>query len=344
MSDAYQPMKLLIKKLRGVFKSVKTLIKKTKTCCLRLSHRVSLLIIVSLALFLYYLPVQHDSYDIDIGFSDVAKENPYHAAIKFLSAKNIDVNRRFNFDFFDQSLSRNDIVLVTTSVQPDPFQQQQLLQWLNRGGTLIIGSNTFSQPKQKNTPHFLYHLGVRKVAVASDFNQPQQNTQNNENQLDPMSANQFFITTNTDQANLASCELPALDPVHIINFKNQTLQLFRDPNSIIVDTSGNGKPLDLDRYNQWITYSIGDGELIVANSLAFLENHQILYFDHAKFLEVLMNQHKRIHIIQNHHFKRWHMLIYQHFFETVCAFLLLILLYILQKRQISIQTESAEFV
>jgi hypothetical protein len=194
------------------------------------------------------------------GYSQEARRNPFLAAERFLARIGRDAASVSSSDLWRNWPASDDVLLVYRYMPPaGERRQQQLLEWIEGGGHLIVGADStlrLGNNKDRKTPGLLADLGVR-VHEREQFVLPgSATTARIEVEFDGMEA-PVGVTMSTrryleDTEDLASASVPLEDGYGLLQ------------------------------------YEVGDGLVTVLADNTFLTNRQIGNEDHALALALLV--------------------------------------------------------
>jgi hypothetical protein len=197
------------------------------------------------------------SNEVEVGFQGKARNNPLLAAEQLLERMGTPVERLRNLYNFENHLDTQDtLILLHYGSFLKKEQLQQLNQWVDEGGHLIIVSETLhSSYGQSDTPDpLLSELNIYQF----------------ENELDE-----------TTIENVSPTEL---------FWAQHSMKVAFNPNYFIESTYSDQAIKISDEYGTHLLfYYYGIGMITVLSDLSFIENHKIADYDHAQFLWLLVN-------------------------------------------------------
>jgi hypothetical protein len=106
--------------------------------------------------------IEHYDEEVNLGWLDKARTQPFFAAEKLLEKNGIIVTNTLRFDTAIEIDNINTIILPDSSYAPRESQQERLRDWVYEGGHLLIGSGSV------NEKEFLYDLGFSSEYVYED--------------------------------------------------------------------------------------------------------------------------------------------------------------------------------
>lgn len=194
------------------------------------------------------------------GYSQEARRNPFLAAERFLARIGRDAASVSSSDLWRNRPASDDVLLVYRYMPPaGARRQQQLLEWIEGGGHLIVGADStlrLGKKKDRKTPGLLADLGVR-VHEREQFVLP------------------GIATTARIEVEFDGMEAP-------VGVTMSTRRYLEDTE----DLASASVPLE-DGYGL-LQYEVGDGLVTVLADNTFLTNRQIGNEDHALALALLV--------------------------------------------------------
>lgn len=236
---------------------------------------ISLLVVAALAGFYWgvqLLPWRYE--EVDHGFTDEARRNPFLAAKLFLEQQNVPVSSARGLSHLDDLPAPEGGVLLIYSTEGilSSVQTERLWHWVEQGGHLIINANSFNDLSNgENRSPLLQRLGVavRPVAGKSDRGRDR------------------FFNTFSLFFDHRQGKCPDEEQVMEIEFKNEpeNLKIALNSNAYL---ENRGKLESVAAVNndgaQLMRYFIGAGMVTLVTDMGFWSNSYIACYDHAYLL------------------------------------------------------------
>lgn len=109
--------------------------------------------------FLYYYERYEE--DVDDGYAATAQRNPYLAAEQFIRARDARVESAFRLNSLDRIAEFDTVFIPYSAYLISESQQQQMFDWIDQGGHLIIGVDDSDDKR-----NFLFHyFDVKRVDI-----------------------------------------------------------------------------------------------------------------------------------------------------------------------------------
>ncbi|NJO14859.1 MAG: DUF4350 domain-containing protein [Thioploca sp.] len=191
---------------------------------------------------------------VEIGFQGAAADNPLLAAQQLLERMGSVVITTTSVTQLKQLDSQDTLILWGTDGLFDATQTQQLLNWVEAGGHLIIASNTIFNGLENSSNPLLQQLKIYRL----------------EDNLEYLPQDQIIPVTPLTWENKAI--QVAFDP-------HYRLEYIDDPAIEILDDYG----------THFLFYYYGTGMISLLSDIQFIHNQVIGQYDHAQFLWSLVH-------------------------------------------------------
>lgn len=232
---------------------------------------------VSINRFINSLPTLESN--IDLGFSDTAKQDDYLALAMWFESRDVDIRRE---QFLDKVNPKpyDTVILASGNPVTSLQQTQKLMDWVKEeGGHLMIAATGFYfNEEQALQNQVLKELGIEVDYLETDddiypFYKPRQN------QVDCDGEPHKMAFTDYD----SGLDINFINDIHL-----------EDSND-----SANAETINEDYNTVLLQYDLGDGLVTVFNHASFLTNAQLACFDHAILVDLLVNQDDQIWIVND---------------------------------------------
>lgn len=185
---------------------------------------------------------------VEIGLQGAAANNPLLAAQRLL-ARMGSVVITTSVIKLKQLGSQDTLILWETDGLFDATQAQQLLNWVEAGGHLIIASNTVFNGSENSANPLLQQLKIYRL----------------EDRLEYLPQNQII-------------------PATPLTWENETLQIAFDPHYRLEYTDDPTIEILDDYGTHFLFYYYGTGMISLLSDMQFIHNQTIGQYDHAQFL------------------------------------------------------------
>jgi len=190
--------------------------------------------------------------EVEVGFRGKARDNPLLAAERLLTRMGTSATTVQSLSDTDLGLG-DTLVLLQYDTSLDYEQTQELINWVDSGGHLIIAHNRLREDqKDTSQPNFVFE----EISVTQHQNGL------DENEIAP--------------------------PTEFI-WGQYRLQVAFNPNDYFENEQSPAKKISDDYGTHLLSYYYGTGILSVLSDLEFIENDKISEYDHAQFLWQLVN-------------------------------------------------------
>ncbi|RKZ48150.1 MAG: hypothetical protein DRR16_14805 [Candidatus Parabeggiatoa sp. nov. 3] len=222
-------------------------------------YNVLVLLFIGVIFFIglwFYMNFERVSKEVEVGFQGKARENPLLAAERLLDRMGTPVKTLQSLHHLENLDTQDTLVLLHYGSFLNDDHIQQLNQWIDEGGHLIIVSETL-------------HDAFGETSDSDPL-------------LTELNIYQF-------QHDLDETEIEKAPPTDLV-WAQYPLKVAFNPNYYL-ESSYSDQALEIhDEYGTHLLfYYYGIGMITVLSDLAFIENAQIGEYDHAKFLWLLVN-------------------------------------------------------
>ena len=277
-----------------------------------------------------------------------ALRNPYLAAQQFLQASDIEVTEADSLLRLD-SLEGVSTVLITDANQvANPRQLDAVLNWLEKGGSLIVTANAFDASEDLLLEKFKVDVDWPEADAIDDDEKPSISDSLREynEKIDKGMTPEEIAAGEAEEVSLTRIEFDDDIGVLEINFSpNRILSHpnFDDDNEL---TESDPRPFSWSSSEKGVhlmQFNVGDGLLTIISDPRIWQSRKIDQYDHAYLLWVLSSTNGNFAILRPTFRDSLWTLISKNAFEVIIALGLLILLWLWHighrfGRVISIQT------
>ncbi|BAP54427.1 hypothetical protein THII_0130 [Thioploca ingrica] len=186
---------------------------------------------------------------VEIGLQGVAADNPLLAAQRLLERMGSVVITTTSVIKLKQLGSQDTLILWGTDGLFDATQTQQLLNWVEAGGHLIIASNTVFNGSENSSNPLLQQLKIYRL----------------EDKLQYLPQNQIIAATP-------------------LTWENKAIQIAFDPHYRLEYTDDPAIEILDDYGTHFLFYYYGTGMISLLSDMQFIHNQAIGQYDHAQFL------------------------------------------------------------
>lgn len=191
---------------------------------------------------------------VEIGLQGAAADNPLLAAQRLLTRMGSVVITTSSVIKLKQFLSQDTLILWGTDGLFDATQTQQLLNWVEAGGHLIIASNTVFNGSENSSNPLLQQLKIYRL----------------EDKLEYLPQNPII-------------------PATPLTWENEVLQIGFDPHYRLEYTDDPAIEILDDYGTHFLFYYYGTGMISILSDMQFIHNQAIGQYDHAQFLWSLIH-------------------------------------------------------
>jgi hypothetical protein len=191
---------------------------------------------------------------VDIGLQGAAADNPLLAAQRLLERMGSVVITTTSVIKLKQLESQDTLILWGTDGLFDASQTQQLLNWVEAGGHLIIASNTVFDGSKNSSNPLLQQLKIYRL----------------KDRLKYLPQNQII-------------------PATPFTWENEALQIAFDPHYRLEYTDDPAIEILDDYGTHFLFYYYGTGMISILSDMQFIRNQAIGQYDHAQFLWSLVH-------------------------------------------------------
>lgn len=237
-----------------------------------------LIILVSLGLVLawQWLPWKYE--EVDQGFSDEARRNPFLAASLFLQGQGVSVSSGRSLRRLDDLPPPHGATLILHSNEglSDGERVEAVWQWVEEGGHLILNANTYTDVSTgENRNRLLEDMSLRLYPVEEEGDSDGEHHQ---------------LRTILDWFNLGASECSDEDDLLDLPLEEgeEPLQVSIRSGAFL-ETDAQDASLSVTNSDgaQLLSYFIGEGRVTVSTDLAMWTNRSIACHDHAHSLSLL---------------------------------------------------------
>lgn len=191
---------------------------------------------------------------VEIGLQGAAADNPLLAAQRLLTRMGSVVITTTSVIKLKQLRSQDTLILCGTEGLFDATQTQQLLNWVEAGGHLILASNTVFDGSKNSSNPLLQQLKIYRL----------------EDRLEYLPENQII-------------------PATPLTWENEALQIAFDPHYRLEYTDDPAIEILDDYGTHFLFYYYGTGMISLLSDMQFIHNQAIGQYDHAQFLWLLVH-------------------------------------------------------
>ncbi|MBL4794302.1 MAG: DUF4350 domain-containing protein [Pseudomonadales bacterium] len=157
---------------------------------------ICILLVSGLAYYLY-LNLEEISEEIDEGYTEEARRNPYLAAETFLKQSGLNAFTQKGLEKLDNLPSSDDTLIIFSSrMVLSERRNKELLDWIEQGGHLITTSQAFYNSETDSSgDRFLDHFGLQRYLTEDLKNQT-------ETEVDPTPQKNLDATTEYTEENI----------------------------------------------------------------------------------------------------------------------------------------------
>lgn len=277
----------------------------------------TILIVLALAIVAYsaYKNIEYYDEDVNLGWSQKARVQPFLAASLLLQKQDIKVDQTLRFDSTIDMDEVDTIILPNPSYAPRESQQRRLLEWVKAGGHLLIGSEAIKEDS------FLFDLGFTSEYLDTDDDDNEEVEEElsladslrkqNEELLNQQQEEKSKEETNTGRICIAPSEIEChpmkeddidIDQMSAIYFEDNEQSRYYDYYSSL---SIYHEAMDEDDYywtgnenrTTFIQAPYGEGYFSVLTSLEAFTNDRLGQLEHAYILSRLVRGDDKVLIV-----------------------------------------------
>jgi len=284
---------------------------------------VAISVIGILSLVLYLAPWV--STEVDIGYSEEARRNPYMAAEEFLSRFDVEVKTENGLTLLDKLPSTNDTLLFASSrLSLSERRVDAITDWVYDGGALIVlASDLYDEDREDKGDRLLNRFGVWLYEGETDTSESATEPEAASQPEDPDPAPDKTPESDTPKtfgdilrgAGQSIDRCSAQSGLTSIDFEGEPRELqarlssrrhlyFEDEQEYVYAANNTGA--------QFVYVAHGQGSIYVLTSLSQWRNQNIGCFDHAHFLRVLTENTSTLWLMFNTDIEPIHQLIWKH--------------------------------
>ena len=250
-----------------------------KQIALILSALLVVLLIIS------YYNIEWLEEEVDLGYGEEATRNPYLAVELFLKQYNINSSVEKSLNLLKSLPSTDDTIIITTSRHSiTQKRHDELMDWVNRGGYLIITSvDFFDEAKGNSGDLMLDHFDARLYKVV-DANSDEQALDDEEIEAFTNEDAPETIGELIREAMDTSIKCYGEDDLMQISFsdREEALQANASSTRYLYDGSERASAAVSNDYgNQLLQYEHGQGLVTIMTDLGIWQNANIGCYDHA---------------------------------------------------------------
>lgn len=282
---------------------------------------------------LYLMP--WSSRDLDVGFTDEARRNPFLAAETFLNQFDVTVNAENGLALLDELPPTSDVLLIASSRRSlSERRVNALIDWVDAGGGLIVvASDLYDEDREDKGDRLLDYFGVwlyegeatgaadaQTETSAGDAEDP------TEADVDDAEADAEDSQSRTFADVLLAANRPAdncqnragLTPVNIDGEERELFARLSAQHHLWFEESQDYAYAANDIGAQLVYIEYGAGTLHVLTSLRQWRNRQIGCFDHAHLLRSLTEEIDTLWLLFNTDIEPLHLIIWNKWRVAVC--------------------------
>ncbi len=258
--------------------------------------RISILAVLGLALLALiswglYVSIEFYEETEDSGWSVEALRNPYLAAQRFMTQSGIDVTDVDNLARLDQLDGLGTLFFSDANQVQAPRQLQQLLDWLEAGGTVIYSANSLDQEDDL----LLAEFGVEVERAARKKDDDGEDKSLSETLREYNRQIEDGKTREQIAAELADSK-PELTPVGFddeigdLEIAFDTTRVLRHPGFDNSDNDARYQPFSWSNSESGVhmmQFEVGDGLLTIVSDPGIWTSYRIDKYDHAYLLWLL---------------------------------------------------------
>jgi hypothetical protein len=277
---------------------------------------VAIVVLIALIGGLAYwaIDIKFKQVEINAGFNQEARRNPFLAAQLFMAELNPKLSpelentnditdKRFEtqqgLDKLKQLPKVEDTLIITSARNTvTNMQSQALLQWVEQGGHLIIrASQEFNRQQKTSGDHILDAVDIRLhpfTTSAEDSNDENKDSEQESNDLEDLATT---IGEQLEKMNADHLSCDAAEDVNLSSFPTEpdladAQAHIKSPNILEYDNLDDAAFWTSDGYGpQLIQLNLGQGKLSVMTDMDLWHNRNIGCFDNAYVLQHLVNSH-----------------------------------------------------
>ena len=247
---------------------------------------VVVLIVAGLCVGLFFLFFEKAQRQIETFGSAEARRNPFLAASKFLDKAGIPASSSNQREFLNELPPVQDMILIHKPGSNYPEDRQdQIVAWVESGGTLVINNNFSGQ----NGYQLLERFGIFFQLPDSDKDTASKKDKREERHSDD------------DSKDKDECKCSEKETIDDIFYGKELALAFSSAKALpLLESSSHAMISFVGKYGAHILQkSVGDGQLIVLSDDRFLQNSMIGENDHAYFLLKLSENQEKVWILYN---------------------------------------------
>lgn len=302
--------------------------------------------LIGLGIYAIYSQFEKVTTTINKGYSLDAAKNPYLAAQQYLDLHEVDTESAIDLSgTWDQLKDQDAVLLLNTRVIPEAYHDN-LLDWVERGGHLILTAQNFwDEDYQDSGDIFLDQLGVRMYSVFEEENEDITTeddssviTEEEINQAVDEALNEILPDANTSDEESSEentseanqCLAYTYNRLSLIDYSDNrpAIQVQFGSYGHLEDSSGNALGGGNYYPNNILQYEVGQGLITTITAHHMWENSNISWYDHAYFLWLLVGDSERVWFIFDTTSESLFTLLTKYLLEPLVAGLLLLACYL----------------
>ncbi len=247
---------------------------------------VVVLIVAGLCVGLFFLFFEKAERQIETFGCAEARRNPFLAASKFLDKAGIPASSSNQREFLNELPPVQDMILIHKPGSNYPEDRQdQIVAWVESGGTLVVNNNFSGQ----NGYQLLERFGIFFQLPDSDKDTASKKDKSKESHSDD------------DSKDNDECKCSEKETIDDIFYGKEMALAFSSARALpLLESSSHAMTSFVGKYGAHILQkSVGDGQLIVVSDDRFLQNSMIGENDHAYFLLKLSENQNKVWILYN---------------------------------------------
>lgn len=251
--------------------------------------------------FLFFLLFEQVEIQTQTPPSRMARQNPFLAAERYLNESGTNAKSVTSRDILVNLPSPADMIFINRlGGNLPPEREDRLIEWIERGGTLVITADKFwDDDREKSGDTLLDRLGVRlydgyTLIEETDTDEP-------DDDVPVESTDQAPESEHVDESQPDGCNAGNDKETIRVEIDHETFaELEFDKATILIDVDENASEYDEGELGAHIlSKSIGTGKLVVLSDNHFMTNSFIIHHDHAFYLSCLSENRDCVWILYN---------------------------------------------
>ena len=302
---------------------------------------LSLLLLLTFCIAVwYFVDIEWERLEIDVGYSDEAVRKPFLAAEQFLGKMGVEAESWQGLSLVDELPPPSDVLVITTPrLTLSQRRTRLLLDWVDRGGSLVVVAATpFDYERGDSGDMLLDQVGIYLSDYTSEDEKEDQATAGNYDQQ------------SEEESEAESQDFGGTFSELVEQFNNREYRCDKNIELTPVFVEGEEEPLEVSWQRpgyylmyqgaeasawasnsagvQFLVLSRGEGELAVMSEINLWRNHRIACDDNAALLYLLVSTPAKVWLLYNEESPSLFTLLWRHSPALVYSSLVLLALWL----------------